>query len=266
MYVSIIFISVGWPIDFRFATWFQKWKKNNKFSILCRTKSSKKLKNPRNCFSWKNPRESFSSVLDYSSQQKDRHYFNLFGGFSRDFGTSSLYGGFETRDYSTHSGYFTSGSAVARSSTSSQWQVRDSGLQHTQRILHFRFSSVQDPVWSVYGGLETRDYSTHSGYFTSGSAVFKIRYEQSTAGLRLEITAYTADISLPVQQCSRSSTSSLWQVWDSGLHYTQRVLHFRFSSVQDLVQAVYGGFETREYSTHSGYFTSGSAAFKVESL
>ena len=67
----------------------------------------------------------------------------------------------------------------------------------------------QDPVQAAYDRFETRDYSTHSGYFTSGSAVFKIRYEQSTAGLRLEITAYTADISLPVQQCSRSSTSSL---------------------------------------------------------
>ena len=30
-----------------------------KFNILCQTKSSKKLKNPRNCFSRKNPREPF---------------------------------------------------------------------------------------------------------------------------------------------------------------------------------------------------------------
>ena len=153
------------------------------FSILCRTKSSKKLKNPRNCFSWKNPRESFSSVLDYSSQQKDRHYY-----------------------------YY-------------------SRLQHTQRILHFRFSSVQDPVRAVYSWFETRDYSIHSGYFTSSSAVFKIQYKQSMTGLRLGTTAHTASTSLPVQQCSRSGTSSLRRVWDSRVQHTQQILHFRFSSV-----------------------------------
>ena len=47
--------------------------KHSKFSILCRTKSSKKLKNPVDCFSRKNQRNYFSSLLVYSSShQQDR--------------------------------------------------------------------------------------------------------------------------------------------------------------------------------------------------